>query len=276
VTFPRHRCLPGGLLVVALPRPSAAREAPIVLALTALLTIVSVLPPGSTVAVAGLAALVLTVVAWARRAPAASSLGLLLVICLVLALAGLGPQQVVFAVAFAVYAIVVSRVPWLRGAIRWLAVGSVDRGTMALGVAFAGISGVALLGWYGIVRPDLEDLVRTFIPGWPLWLLVPAAIVFSLVNAAVEEAAYRGVVLDALDSTLDARGTVLVLQAVAFASLHFQAGFPRGVIGVALAFVYGVVLGALRQRAGGLMAPFITHVVTDLVIVTIVLALVRT
>lgn len=252
------------------------REAPIVLALTALLTASSVVPPGVTAAAAGLAALVLTAIAWKRRAPASSSLGLLFVLCLVFGLAGLGPQQVVFALAFASYAVVVSRVPWLREATRWLAVGSVDGRIMAPGVAFAGVSGVALLGWYAIARPDLADLVRTFIPDWELWRLVPAAIVFSIVNAALEEAAYRGVVLDALDRALGAGGAALVLQAIAFAALHFNAGFPRGLVGVGLTFIYGLVLGALRRRAGGLMAPFITHVLTDLVIVTIVLAMART
>jgi hypothetical protein len=38
-----------------------------------------------------------------------------------------------------------------------------------------------------------------------------------------------------------------------------------------------LVLGELLRRAGGLVAPlFITHVLTDLVVVTIVLVLVRT
>lgn len=252
------------------------REAPIVLALTALLITSSVAPPGGTAAAAGLAAIVLTAIAWRRRAPASSSLGLLFVLCLVLGLAGLGPQQVVFALAFASYAVVVSRVPWLREGIRWLAPGSVHGRILALGVAFAGVSGAAVLGWYALARPDLADLARTFIPDWGLWRLVPAAILFSIVNAALEEAAYRGVVLDALDNALGAGVAALVLQAIAFAALHFQAGVPRGLVGVGLAFVYGVVLGALRRRAGGLMAPFITHVLTDLVIVTIVLAVART
>ena len=95
-------------------------------------------------------------------------------------------------------------------------------------------------------------------------------------NAAVEEAAYRGVVLHALGKARITAPAAVVLQAAAFATLHFQAGFPRGVAGVGLTFVYGLVLGELCRRAGGLMAPFITHVLTDLVIVTIVLALVRT
>jgi len=88
-----------------------------------------------------------------------------------------------------------------------------------------------------------------FIPNWSLWLLVPAALVFSVVNAAVEEAAYRGVVLDALDKARITARAALVLQAVAFAALHFRAGFPRGLVGVGLTFVYGLVLGELRRRA---------------------------
>lgn len=264
-------------MVVASPRASAVRgEAPIVLALTALLTVVSLVPSGGATAAGGVAAFALTVIAWKRRAHAASSLGLLFVTCLALALAGFGPQQVVFGLAFAIYAIIAFRVPWFREATRWLTVGRLDGRIVALGAAFAAVSGATLLMWYVTARPDLADLVRTFIPDWPLWLLVPAALVFSVVNAAVEEAAYRGVVLGALDKAGVTASAALVLQAVAFAALHFRAGFPRGLVGVGLTFVYGLVLGALRRRAGGLIAPFITHVLTDLVIATIVLALVRT
>ena len=265
-------------MVAASPGAGAVRgEAPIVLALTALLTIVSLVPPGSTaVAATGAAAFVLTAIAWKRRAAGASSLGLLFVSGLALALAGFGPQQVVFGLAFAIYAMVALRVSWFREATRWFTVGRLDRRIMAVGVTFAAVSGATLLVWYVTARPDLADLVHTFIPNWPLWLLIPAALVFSLLNAAVEEAAYRGVVLGALDTARVTAPAVLTLQAIAFAALHFRAGFPRGLVGLGLTFVYGLLLGELRRRAGGLAAPFITHVLTDVVIVTIVLALLRT
>jgi membrane protease YdiL (CAAX protease family) len=81
--------------------------------------------------------------------------------------------------------------------------------------------------------------------------LVPGAILFSLANAALEDAAYRGVVLDALGPGIVAG----VFQALSFAALHFQGGFPRGAIGVGLAFVYGLALGGLRRKAAGLLAP---------------------
>ncbi len=252
-----------------------AGDAPLVLGLTMLLTIVSLLPPGSAAAVMGIAALALTVIGWRRRAQGASSLGVLFVTCLALALAGFGPQQAVFGVAFVIYAGVAYRVPWFREATSWFKVGRISNGIVASGAVFAAISGATLLFWYVSVRPDLTDLVVTFIPDWPLWLIAPAALLFSLVNAAVEEAAYRGVVLGALNKARITSPAALVLQAMAFAALHFRAGFPRGVVGVELTFVYGLVLGEICRRAGGLMAPFITHVLTDMVIVTIVLALVR-
>lgn len=250
-------------------------ERRLVLALTLLLTMVSLQWPGAPAAAAGVVALTLTLIAWRNRAPAASSLGLLFVSCLVLALVGVGPQQVVFAMAFAVYAAVVTRTAWLRPAAQWVAVGRCDGAMLALGAAIAGVSGGALLLWHAIARPGLDDLVRTFVPDWPAWMLVPAAIAFSAVNAVVEEAAYRGVVLGALETVLGAGGTALGLQAVAFAALHYQAGFPRGIAGFGLALIYGLALGVLRRHARGLAAPIGAHLLTDLVIVTIVLGLVR-
>jgi uncharacterized membrane protein len=105
-----------------------------------------------------------------------------------LAPAGLGPQQIVFALAFAIYAVVFNRVAWLRGETVWFQLGARNGSLVALGAGFAALSAVGLLAWYAMARPNLAYLVRTFIPGWPLWLLVPAAIVFSMINAALEEA----------------------------------------------------------------------------------------
>jgi membrane protease YdiL (CAAX protease family) len=247
-----------------------------VLPLTCLLIIGSLLAPGDAAGIAVVFAAALTWLAWTRRVVGAVSLGVLFLTCFALLIAGLGPQQLVFVLAFAVYGIVVSRVPWLGDATRWLTVGRVELRILAAGVAFAVVSAVALLVWYVIARPDLSDLVKTFAPDWPLSLLAPAAFVLALVNAAVEEAAYRGVVLDALDRALGTSVAALLLQAVAFAALHFQSGFPRGLVGLGLTFIYGLALGMLRRAAGGLMVPFLTHVLTDVAIFTIVLSLART
>jgi membrane protease YdiL (CAAX protease family) len=60
------------------------------------------------------------------------------------------------------------------------------------------------------------------------------------------------------------------------ASAQAQGQTPPWLVGVGLTFVYGWLLGELRRRAGGLLVPFITHLLTDLVIIMIVLVLVRT
>ena len=249
-------------------------EAPIVLSLTACLTVAWLAPLRGIALAAGLMALVLTTFAWRQRMPAASSLGLLFVPYLGLGVAGLGPPQVVFALALAVYGGIVSRVPWLHDAGRWCIAGNTAARFLVAGIVFAALSGVALLAWYHWTQPNLDDLVESFVPSWPLWLLVPGAIVFSVVNATLEEAAFRGVCLDSLDRALGTGITPLLLQATAFAALHFQAGFPRGIAGLGLTFLYGFVMGELRRRSGGLMAPVVAHVITDLVVVTIVLSLV--
>ena len=243
----------------------------IVLLLTALLTIVPLLP---ILAIpAGLAIVVLTIVAWRRRDKPGTSLGLFSAACVVLSASGVSPQQVLFPIAFTVYFVVVWRVAWLRRASSWVRRGALDGTIVALVAAIALVSAVALLAWYAIVKPDLDDLVRAFVPNQALWVLAPSTIVFAMVNAAIEEAAYRGILLSALDATLGPGVVSVALQAIAFGALHLYGGFPRGVVGVMLACIYGLMLGALRRQAGGLLAPWIAHVLTDLVIFAIVIAL---
>jgi hypothetical protein len=97
----------------------------------------------------------------------------------VLGLVGLGPQQVVFTSALAIYAVVVRRVRWLHGAAIGCRRGSLDWTVVALGAGVVAMSAVALLSCYAVANPDLADLVRTFVPSWYLWLLLPGALVLS-------------------------------------------------------------------------------------------------
>jgi hypothetical protein len=99
-------------------------------------------------------------------------------------------------------------------------------------------------------------------------------LIFAMLNAAVEEAAYRGVFLHALDRSLGPGFAALLLQAAAFGAIHIR-GFPRGWLGVGLASIFGLFMGVIRRRAGGMFAPWIAHVFTDVVIAGIVLFLVR-
>lgn len=116
---------------------------------------------------------------------------------------------------------------------------------------------------------------------WPFYLLVPllvygAAVIviaplrctvgFACLNAAMEEILFRGIMLEALDSALGETIWTVGIQSAAFAAFHYLAGFPNGLLGVLMVFVYGLMLGMIRRRARGMLAPWVAHVVADITI----------
>jgi membrane protease YdiL (CAAX protease family) len=105
--------------------------------------------------------------------------------------------------------------------------------------------------------------------GWAMWTGIPSLSmppVFSLVNALVEELVFRGIIQESLQKSLHKPWLVIGFQASAFAALHFAAGFPNGFVGYAMTFTYASMLGYLRLRSGGILAPSIAHVGADLCI----------
>jgi len=128
-------------------------------------------------------------------------------------------------------------------------------------------SASVLLVFFRVAPPRLgtgASLLTTLTP----WSLVIAGIAFALLNALVEEVLFRGAVLHHLGEALG-WWTAAVVQALAFGMLHLN-GYPYGPLGVALAAVYGLILGAMRLRSGGLLAPWIAHVLTDIVIFVLI------
>ena len=106
-----------------------------------------------------------------------------------------------------------------------------------------------------------------------MWLLVAAGAVFSLMNAAVEEAIFRGVLQTALDKVSGPVVTIAV-QAIAFGVLHVV-GVPHGVVGAVMAGGWGLLLGLMRWRTEGLLAPYLAHVTADDTIVCLLLPSLR-
>ena len=125
---------------------SVGSEAPLVLSLTVLLTVASLTSPRLAIS-AGFGMFLLTVVSWRQRMRVSASFGVLFVTFLGLGLAGVGPQQVTFSLAFLCYGVVVSRVMWLRNGNPWCAMGRIDARIMTIGVAFAALSGASC--WRG-------------------------------------------------------------------------------------------------------------------------------
>jgi len=258
---------------VARPGVESRRAAALVFATIALWASLNVLPrAGGLVSIVGLAGI--TAMASRLRVLPAVHLGLFCTIAGLLLAVPLGlPWLLPLLAALGIYAFVVARVPALRSSSTWLRWGTSDDTVRWLVRATVILSASALLLWYELFHPDMQD-VRKMIPPVSFWLLPVVGLLFAAVNAAVEEAAFRGIMMQALDDTIGAGAWSIFIQAAAFGIMHLH-GFPRGGVGVALAFLYGLMLGYIRRRARGMYAPWLAHVAADAVIFVIVLVLVR-
>jgi hypothetical protein len=163
----------------------------------------------------------LAVLAWNKRCRAAAPFSTFCVIYLGLALSGVSYFQVVLAFGLLCYAGGRARgVPWLRGTATWARWGSFDATVCFLSVAAWLLAAAALLSWYLLLHPNIADILGAFVPDLPLGVLIAGGLIFSMVNAAVEEGAYRGVMLHALDRSLGPGFAALLLQALAFGAIH--------------------------------------------------------
>ena len=248
-------------------------DALLVVSVTLLITAAPLVPPNAAI-VAASGTAVLAVLAWYKRCRAAAPFSTFCVICLGQVLSGVQYFQVVLTLGLLCYAALVRGVPWLRGTATWARWGSFDATVRFLSIVASLLAAVALVSWYLLLHPNIAGIVKAFVPALPLGLLIAGGLIFSMVNAAVEEGAYRGVILHALDTSLGPGFAALLLQALAFGAIHIR-GFPRGWLGVGLACIYGLLMGVIRRRAGGIFAPRITHVFTDVVIAGIVIFLAR-
>ena len=171
------------------------------------------------------------------------------------------------------YAAVVLAVPSLRTSLGWLRPGRVTGAIVLFALTIAVMSGIALYAWYRVLTPDLTIHLGHF-PDMPVWLFPLAGLGFSLGNAALEELVYRGVIMQTLDSAAGPGLVSLAGQAWLFGALHYREGFPSGVVGLAMTVIYGIMLGALRRRSEGMVAPWMAHVAADVVIFIILAGIV--
>jgi uncharacterized protein len=214
----------------------------------------------------------LTALAFVRRCLPAARLGAFatLVFVVLAALGSMNLWPLPPALAAAAFLIVSKRVSALGIRERWLRRGRLDAASGALIVTSMLVSAVALVVWFAVAHPDYRALRGTLFPDVSLPLLAMGVILFACVNAAVEELVYRGAVMGALDEAFGPGVVSLLVQALAFGVLHLH-GFPSGAVGVALATIYGLMMGLVRRHANGMLAPWIAHVGTDIAIGSILI-----
>lgn len=154
-----------------------------------------------------------------------------------------------------------------RAVFSWVKIGKIDRATWLLLYLTGVISTGALILW-AFWTKDLGAGLRMVqgLSQYPAWLIFFIGIpLFALLNAFAEEIVYRGVLQEALMRVF-AFPIAILLQASAFAAIHVASGFPNGIAGYVMVLAYGTMLGYLRLRSAGMLAPYLAHVLADLVI----------
>jgi CAAX protease family protein len=160
----------------------------------------------------------------------------------------------------------------LLGASGWLRRGRIDRTSWAMMAGFVVASATALVVWRYWTDTNMA-VYRGLVPNVPIYWLPAGLVAFAALNAAFEEIIWRGVLMYATEAAVGPGWLAWFLQGVGFGVWHFQ-GFPRGWVGVGLATIFAFMMGALRVRSKGMLAPFIAHVFADVTIFTLVAAFV--
>lgn len=150
----------------------------------------------------------------------------------------------------------------------WAKKGSLDRTSIIAICVIGGVSTAALLLWAFLAENPVAAvrMVQGF-SRYPKWVVFGLGVpLFAIANAFAEEVIFRGIMQGSLSRVFSRQRLVLVLQAAAFAAFHFSGGFPNGYTGYLMTLVYGMMLGYLRERSQGLLAPYLTHIIADLAI----------
>jgi membrane protease YdiL (CAAX protease family) len=162
----------------------------------------------------------------------------------------------------------------LRQSAAWVRIGKFGWLIWFLIVATIVVSSIALIVWVKVLSPDLSRY-SSLIPNQPVAMILVFGLLFCTFNAALEEITWRGVMMQALDGTFGPGVLSIVIQAASFAVAHYRNGFPNGIIGCLMVFVYGLMLGTIRRKSKGMAACWLAHVAADFTIYCLVFYFVR-
>ena len=235
-------------------------------------------PPGRLASLATHGWLLLLVVVTLGCAVALSSwdavhvplVGTLYVGAYCLPVVGVWPLPLV--VVLAGYGAVLAGFPGARRSARFWRRGTIDRATVLWMLLFVLGSAIALVAWRYGANADLASY-REFVPsGFPAWALFAGVVPYAMFNAFFEELVCRGIIWQACEEAFGVLAA-LGLTSVVFGLWHYR-GFPSGTVGVALATGYGLMMGFVRIRTQGLLWPWAAHVLAEVVIYALVVAMV--
>jgi membrane protease YdiL (CAAX protease family) len=168
------------------------------------------------------------------------------------------------------YAYAVMLIPPLRKSVGWLRVGKLDTKTWLFLLSAVVLAGLALVAWVRLLSPDLSRWTG-MLPKMSFGYVLASGIGLCAFNAAREEIAWRGVMMEALDSALGAGYWSVLIQALSFGLAHCRAGFPNGAVGSAMTFLFALSLGIIRRKSRGMFGCWVAHFLADWVIFCLIL-----
>lgn len=108
--------------------------------------------------------------------------------------------------------------------------------------------------WPEYALPEHSTIEALRDPAAPAWFAAALWIGTTLVTPLAEEMFFRGLLQTVLIRTIRRRALGIALASLIFGLAH--AGQPQVVPAIAL---FGVILGVLYERTGGLLAPIVAH-----------------
>jgi len=166
------------------------------------------------------------------------------------------------------YGLALAASPRVRTGAGWLRRGRLDRAAGKVLAFFVVCQAIALVLWRYTTSADL-DRFRALVPDVPIGLVAVGLVAVAIINAAYEELLWRGLAQHALEAATGSRWAAWLLQGIGFGFWHYE-GFPSGPVGATLAGVFALMMGYLRLRYRGMLAPFLAHVCADVTIFVLI------
>ena len=128
-----------------------------------------------------------------------------------------------------------------------------------LAIIFTVLAITGLAWWF---RELASNPYARFIPDLPLHFILPLGIGFAVINSIYEEGIFRSIFLGSFNQLFHHR-LALLLQGIWFSFLHYQNGFPAGITGMMMTFIFGIMMGVLVRRTRGLLLAIVIHAIAD-------------
>ena len=158
------------------------------------------------------------------------------------------------------YFAIVGITPLLRATFARWRFGRITPFAVSVAAIIALCTVVTLIAFHRCSHPDVSSY-RTMLPVRWFGGIVGTAIVFPLLNAALEEIVFRGLLFDSVGA-LWGNMVAVAVSAAFFGSGHMQ-GYPSGALGAVLAGLFGLATGWLRMTTGGIGLCWLVHIAAD-------------